>query len=264
MNRIGGVFPLVTLTLIVALIPPDILAATDSDTLNAGAELLRGQGLRSNNGHYLLDLRNDGNLVLSENSGKMLWNSKTHGKAVRACIMQPGGNLVLAGIDHQVLWSSNTGGNNHARLVLQNDGRLVIIKRITVWSSNTVQAGMPKGASPNRSVLTANQELLRGQSLISSNNRFQLTLQNEGNLVVCFVVTGQVLWNSVTKGQDVQGCLLQADGNLVLYNHGKHVVWHTNTWGYTNPILMMQDDGNAVINADTVIWAVPEVRPGQR
>lgn len=90
--------------------------------------------------------------------------------------------------------------------------------------------------------------LAPGQKVVSSDGRFILTLQTDGNLV--WLRGNQVLWHSGTHGTKDAKCHMQADGNLVIYGSrdGKvGPVWSSNTAGHTGATLACQVDGNLVI-----------------
>jgi len=83
-------------------------------------------------------------------------------------------------------------------------------------------------------------------SIVSNNGRFRLTMQNDGNIVL--YKDGSALWSSHAAGQDVEYCVTQGDGNLVLYLQASgRPVWASNTAGNPGSFLVMQDDGNLVI-----------------
>ncbi|MCG8924908.1 LysM peptidoglycan-binding domain-containing protein [Lentzea sp. CC55] len=107
------------------------------DTLQAGQELTRGQQLVTTNG-YKLTLQDDGNLVLSENTGTV-WASGTDGKGAVRATLQDDGNFVLYADGDNAVWSTGTMGNSGARLVLQDDRNLVVIggDGSPKWATNT-------------------------------------------------------------------------------------------------------------------------------
>lgn len=103
------------------------------------------------------------------------------------------------------------------------------------------------------STLKLGVSLRAGLSLRSTNGRFSLVQQSDGNLVV---YEGQkVLWATGTQGKDSR-TVLQSDGNLVTYV-GEKAVWATNTVGTSPTGLSMQDDGNLVLYAagGKVLWS---------
>lgn len=95
--------------------------------------------------------------------------------------------------------------------------------------------------------------LRKGEYLTSTNGKYNLIMQEDGNLVL--YQNNQPLWASNTAGRAVSQCIMQSDGNLVIY--GSNAVWASNTVGNSGAYLILQDDGNAVIYRpnDQPIWA---------
>jgi LysM repeat protein len=101
--------------------------------------------------------------------------------------------------------------------------------------------------------LTQGQKLVRGESLVSNNGAYTLTLQDDGNLVLAS--RGKPLWSTSTNGQDVVRAEVQPDGNFVLYTADKPV-WHSDTKGKKDVKLVLQDDRNLVLYAaDGPAWS---------
>jgi hypothetical protein len=87
---------------------------------------------------YKLDFQSDGNLVLMNKSGQVLWATGTEGRG-EILSMQSDGNLVIYG-GGKALWATNTGGNHGAFFAIQSDGNLVVYRsdgRQSLWASNT-------------------------------------------------------------------------------------------------------------------------------
>jgi hypothetical protein len=87
---------------------------------------------------YKLDFQSDGNLVLMNKSGQVLWATGTEGRG-EILSMQSDGNLVIYG-GGRALWATNTGGNHGAFFAIQSDGNLVVYRsdgRQALWASNT-------------------------------------------------------------------------------------------------------------------------------
>jgi hypothetical protein len=103
--------------------------------------------------------------------------------------------------------------------------------------------------------LSSGQNLLPDQFLTSQNGQYRLIMQADGNLVV-YNSSSQPLWSSNTGGQAVRECLMQADGNLVIYKTNGQALWSSNTGGNTRSSLQLQDDGYVAIknSASTLIW----------
>jgi LysM repeat protein len=103
-------------------------------------------------------------------------------------------------------------------------------------------------------VLASGTALKPGDSVTSTNGRYHLELQTDGNLVL----TGPtgVAWDAGTRGKGVATAEMQADGNFVLYTADRLPVWDADTTG-PGAHLVLQDDRNIVILAadgTTMLW----------
>lgn len=114
---------------------------------------------------------------------------------------------------------------------------------------------------PTRDRLSADEYLRPGESLYSTNNKYSLEYQTDGNLVI-YKSTGagkQALWASNTNNKPAWRCVMQEDGNLVVYGSQNNALWASGVYGsqYAGSKLIMQDDGNLVIydKNDKSIWA---------
>jgi len=97
------------------------------------------------------------------------------------------------------------------------------------------------------------EKLECGQSLTSRNGAYTLTLQDDGNLVLC--AGGEAVWATGTNGQNAERLEVQKDGNCVLYTPDKPI-WHTDTKGAKDVRLLLQDDRNLVLYGfDGPAWA---------
>ncbi|MFF0543489.1 LysM peptidoglycan-binding domain-containing protein [Nocardia thailandica] len=94
------------------------------DTLRVGEELGLGQSLTG--GAYTLTLQPDGNLVLSEPGGHVVWAAQSHGQDVQRAVLQDDGNFVLYKGDGSAAWSTETNGKNVERLTVQADRNVVL------------------------------------------------------------------------------------------------------------------------------------------
>lgn len=102
--------------------------------------------------------------------------------------------------------------------------------------------------------LSAGQSLGRGDTLESSNGRYVLTLQHDGNLVLND--QNEEVWASGTYDQGVDRLDMQHDGNAVLYA-GDEAQWSTGTDGSEGARLELQDDRNLVVynSEGHAVWA---------
>ena len=101
------------------------------------------------------------------------------------------------------------------------------------------------GQVPPANTKSANQSFNSGESIQSSDGRFRLVLQEDGNLVL--YSPNRALWWTGTQGRPVTRAVVQEDGNLVLYDSGGRHYWATWTQGNTMVTLVVQDDGNLVL-----------------
>lgn len=126
----------------------------------------------------------------------------------------------------------------------------------------TAQPSTPpsKPAIPDATViaaqLAAGQTLKAGEAIRSANGQYELEMQKDGNLVLYDVANGNSLWSSNTSGSGAQAVRLDNGGNLQVMK-GNDVVWQTKTGGRANPSLVMQDDGNLVLGAQTIDQGKP-------
>jgi hypothetical protein len=140
------------------------------------------------------------------------------------------------------IWWSGTGGGQ-AHLTLQTDGNLVTYTETSgtpTWWTRT--GGHTATTYFGSDGLTAGQQLTSQQYLRSSDKRYALLMQSDGNLVL-YGSGYHVLWNPVTSTGT--RLVMQTDGNLVLYNVNT-ALWYTGTGGTSTNRLVMQNDGNLV------------------
>lgn len=213
--------------------------ATPSDTLVSGTTLDPAQSIESTDGHYMLAMQTDGNLVLYWMNGgtvfRAIWDTGTSGDDGARAVLQDNGNLVLYSPSGEALWSSNTSGAGCSNLVVQGDGNLVLYDSArSTWATNTVQTE-----------LTAGEELYPGTAIYSPNEQYELTMQTDGN----FVLYGPpgAMWSTETNGILGSHVIMQTDGNLVLYSNGGRALWDSHTDGDTGAYAVVQSDGNFVV-----------------
>jgi hypothetical protein len=107
-------------------------------------------------------------------------------------------------------------------------------------------------------------ELRPGQSRVSANGSYRLSLQTDGTLVLYQVHLDQsvdVMWVPV-KDRDAPGkvAAMQGDGNFVLYDADPPVlsaaIWASHTETFPGATLIVQNDGNVVLyHAGKAVWA---------
>ncbi|MGJ6969577.1 hypothetical protein ACSDR0_47610 [Streptosporangium sp. G11] len=165
--------------------------------------------------------------------------------------MQKDGNLVVRD-GEQAVWESRTSGAG-AFAYLQKDGNFVVRSTSgkALWTSKTGGAGV------------------------------RLTLRDDGDVVIRSS-SGEALWSwkssswrlvtdeSLKAGDYLRSLNrkyllhMQADGNLVLLNEAKRVLWHTKTGGNPGAFAYLQKDGNFVVRSTSgkALWSSGKSAPG--
>ncbi|AGL16591.1 FG-GAP repeat-containing protein [Actinoplanes sp. N902-109] len=91
-------------------------------------------------------------------------------------------------------------------------------------------------------VLGNNQTLYERQALHSSDNRYYLWMQEDGNLVLYDL--GTPIWATNTPSNPGSRLIMQDDGNLVIYRADGTAIWDTRTWGTDADRLVLYDNGD--------------------
>jgi len=156
----------------------------------------------------------------------------------------------------------------------------------SVYGARNVRVPTWEAGQLDMVTLAPGQTLLPGQTLWSSTNRYRLTLQTDGNLVLYDTVwaadasqrrdanegcnfsgnfESMPIWNSRTAGSGATRVTMQTDGNLVIYN-GTTPVWHSHTPGHPGVSMSFQTDGNLVIYERQAVWqsGTPVAAPDAR
>jgi GH25 family lysozyme M1 (1,4-beta-N-acetylmuramidase) len=213
-------------------------------SLSAPASLGAYQSLRSASRQYKLIMQGDGNLVLS-GMGHTLWSSATNGHPGSHLSVTSDAQAVVYSPSGEALWSSGNTQGTGAVLTLQDNGDLVLRGSAGVLWHN---------GAPGSNLLATGGSLLARQYLHSTAGQHGLVMQPDGNLVLR--LRGAVRWNSITSGNPGARAVLQADGNLVVYDAGGRPRWSSGTSG-TGPHnrLVLQDDGNLVLyGVHRAVW----------
>ncbi len=101
--------------------------------------------------------------------------------------------------------------------------------------------------------------LFVGDTRVSTNGRFLLRLQNDGNLVVedNDDPPAPPIWSSGTAGHPNAGALMQEDGNFIIFGDRSAddlqatVVFKTQTAGHDGAVLTIRNDGALVVESPT-------------
>src|SRR4051812_31357355 len=97
--------------------------------------------------------------------------------------------------------------------------------------------------------VVSGQDLPLDAQFTSANGKAFICFQRDGNLVVyCDDNKGSwgPRWASHTVGKGADRCVMQGDGNLVVYK-GVHPLWASNTSGHPGAAMYVQNDKNVVI-----------------
>jgi hypothetical protein len=190
-------------------------------------------------------------------------------------LMQSDGNLVEYIVGGRAIWSSHTSGDDGSHAVMQPGGNLVIYNPAgaAVWSSNSSGTGCPNLVIQNdgnvviyspraiwstHTVQTTMQpgDVLRpGWSIYSPNDHYQLIMQADGNLAL-YDGARQALWASGTEGHPGAYAALKPDGDLVVYSPAGAALWSTKTYKHAGAYLSLKSDGNLVLyQGSRVVWS---------
>ena len=125
---------------------------------------------------------------------------------------------------------------------MQDDGNLVIYapNNAALWASNTVSRLPPSGPPANGAQALAGQILVKDQGLQSSDGRYTFVFQSDGNLVLYKNYSRhprKALWASGTNGRPAAVCIMQGDGDLVIYDADAHALWSSNTYNHQGATL---------------------------
>ena len=121
------------------------------------------------------------------------------------------------------------------------------------------ESGTGSGEPTPRSVMTAGEVLLAGESMVSPSGRYRLVLQHDSNLVLYDTFGIFALWDSGTVGGSGRMLAMQPDGNLVIYGWPITrwwAVWQSGTPNSPGSSLTVRDNGTVVISRSdgTIVW----------
>jgi hypothetical protein len=108
--------------------------------------------------------------------------------------------------------------------------------------------------------LNSGVTLSANSSIASSNGKYTLVMQGDGNLVL-YAFGNQAVWDTGTWQLPVEHrpdrAVMQPDGNLVLLTPGGVPVWATHTEGNGGSRLVLGDDRNLVIyrSDGNAVWS---------
>lgn len=109
------------------------------------------------------------------------------------------------------------------------------------------------GRAQASDTLLPDKFLAKNQSIVSKNGKYQAIFQADSNFVVYEIASGKPIWASNTDGKGGSKLIMQADGNLVMYNRSSVALWATAT-NEGNPeknFLKLEDSGELVVYRGT-------------
>jgi pseudomonalisin len=110
----------------------------------------------------------------------------------------------------------------------------------------------------NRSIMSAESYIQKGGGLTSPNKCFNFVYAKDGALRLYNNEKRELIWHSGTDHNPNAGTLkFQGDGNFVLYENNREVLWQSHSSKKGGRTLVMQNDGNLVIytNKKHAVWA---------
>ena len=226
------------------------------DTMTSGMTLYTNQYLTSQNVMYALVFQTDSNLALYSAVTTPLWrpnnNQGTAGSNANCLVMQTDGNLVMYRSDNSVVWNSETGNHPGAWARLQSDGNFVVYTTTgaAIWASGT---GGHANLTFVNTLLNPGQQINSGEYLRSPDGRYVVVMQAADGNVVEYGPGAHVIWATGANGGGNR-LVMQTDGNLVKYA-GTIANWNSQTTGANNTA-NLQSDGNFVVRLanGTAIW----------
>lgn len=113
-----------------------------------------------------------------------------------------------------------------------------------------------RGSPAHGNAMRPGETLPPGRSLTSASGAYSFTYQTDGNLVLYRNQDNHPLWDSGTARTSTRVCIMQHDGNLVIYDAEGQVPFRSDTHGNPGSHLVVQDDGNVVVYRPdgTPIW----------
>lgn len=163
------------------------------------------------------------------------------------------GNFILYDAQDFILWNSNTHSlfTTPPSLMYIEEGGELII----ACAGDEFDISIGKRSS----IFNQGGISFLIRKLRSPNGQYELIMQADGNLVL--FDQGVPFWATGTDGSGATKATMQRDGNLVLYDNNNHAVWATNSNQEApflpGPNLKLQDDRNLVIyhNNAEPLWA---------
>lgn len=111
-------------------------------------------------------------------------------------------------------------------------------------------------SGPDRNILRQNKCLEPNSRLLSSDRKYELYCQGDGNLVFRRILDGKVAWKSEKFGK-VENCYMQDDGNLVVNSlGGKPAIWSSEIPGrHEGAYVKVEDEHVRIYDSNgSILW----------
>lgn len=201
--------------------------AGDDTTLPSGASLAPGESIDDPVYGMHLQMRADGDLVLTGSDGWTWWRSGTAGHPGATAQMGVDGNFGVYDQEGRPLWVTDTSGHFGATMQVRREGFGVYGKDNTEYFTSVRRCT----GTDKPSTIEPGTRLYTGHSLCSSDHRYMLSMLPNGNLALYDQGNdSRRLWVSGTYGNKGVYAEFQSDGNFVLYDQYGRAVWASDTW----------------------------------
>ncbi len=145
---------------------------------------------------------------------------------------------------------------------IKNDLGSTTVDISSIPECSVANANTPTSKGATVAYLLSGQELTSNDQLISSNNKYKMVMQSDGNLVVYNIKSNHSKWESGTSGHAGAYATLRNDGNLVIYNQNAKLIWQTNTIGFQNDIMTLSNAGYIILgNKNHKVWTTAPPPP---
>ena len=226
-----------------------------SDILPSKSKLHANEFLCSASGRYRFGLDQDSDLCLFDGSQK-IWSAGTCCEIESAYVkLQNDGNLVVrTSISGNLLWASHTADSiAHTGSILRLDDAGNV--KIETSDGQTIQL-VASSTNDIEDVFMCNDNLMGGDKIYSneficsSNGKYRFGIVNNNGLSL-LSNSNEVLSTVCCSNDNPSYAKLQRDGNLVVKNSEKAVIWASHTAGNHGVACLVSNDGTAeIIDAD--------------
>lgn len=231
-----------------------------------------GNFLKSKNGQYTLQLREDGNLVLLDGSN-VIWTANETQPFSATLPYRNKREAIIFFIAHsgflqdpprRRLWSAQATQTRdksawyNTYLALQDDGNILLIDIRELWSQDRNLPFSPK----TKHLLQVAADVPMPVDVPCQAGAFNFVFKNNGEMVI-LGANGAALWSSGTADTGATAAIMSSSGNFAITNAGGEVLWQTGTAGHPDAWPCMQDNGKFVMIKETVTWGRFGFTPGR-